>query len=65
MSDDARKLDSISVALRNMEVGTYGICQDCNKQIGDARLKAKPYARYCIECKSIREKNDAFGTNIR
>jgi DnaK suppressor protein len=65
MSDDARKLDSIALALRNMEVGTYGICQDCSKQIGDARLKAKPYARYCIECKSIREKNDISGTNIR
>lgn len=57
MSEDARKLDAISLALRNMETGIYGICQDCSKQIGDARLKAKPYARFCIECKSIREKS--------
>ena len=57
MSEDARKLDAISLALRNMEAGIYGICQDCSKQIGDARLKAKPYARFCIECKSVREKS--------
>ncbi len=57
MAEDARKLDAISLALRNLESGTYGICQDCSKQIGDARLKAKPYARFCIECKSVREKS--------
>lgn len=57
MTEDARKLESIALALRNMDAGTYGICQDCSKQIGDARLKAKPYARYCIDCKSLREKN--------
>ena len=57
MAEDARKLDAISLALRNMDVGTYGICQDCSEQIGDARLKAKPYARFCIECKSLREKS--------
>ncbi len=57
MAEDARKLDAISLALRNLEEGTYGVCQDCSQQIGDARLKAKPYARFCIECKSIREKS--------
>lgn len=57
MSDDARKLGSISQALRNLDDGTYGICQDCSKPIGEARLKAKPYARLCIDCKSEREKN--------
>jgi DnaK suppressor protein len=57
MSEDARKLGSISLALRNLENGSYGICQDCNKLIGEARLKAKPYARLCIDCKSEREKN--------
>ncbi len=57
MSDDARKLGSISQALRNLDDGTYGVCQDCSKPIGEARLKAKPYARLCIDCKSEREKN--------
>ncbi|MFA6929503.1 MAG: TraR/DksA family transcriptional regulator [Lentisphaeria bacterium] len=57
MADDARKLEIISHALRNLENGTYGMCQDCEKQIGEARLKAKPYARLCLACKSLREKN--------
>jgi len=61
MAEDARKLEAISLALRNMDAGTFGICQDCSKQIGDARLKAKPYARFCIDCKSLREKNSISG----
>ncbi|NMA42702.1 MAG: TraR/DksA family transcriptional regulator [Oligosphaeraceae bacterium] len=55
MSEDAKKLDAITTALRNIENGTYGICHDCNKPISEVRLKAKPSARLCIDCKSLRE----------
>ncbi len=57
MADDTRKLDLISQALQHLERGTYGICQDCGQIIGEGRLRAKPYARYCISCKTVREKN--------
>ncbi|MDD3695772.1 MAG: TraR/DksA family transcriptional regulator [Lentisphaeria bacterium] len=55
MSEDAKKLDVIAMALRSIENQTYGICQDCHKAISELRLKAKPYARLCIDCKSLRE----------
>lgn len=55
MSEDAKKLDSIALALRKFENGSYGICQDCSQQIGEARLRAKSYAKLCIDCKSRRE----------
>jgi len=35
----------------------YGICQDCGCDIGEERLMVKPYATFCVKCKSIREKN--------
>ena len=38
--------------------GNYGTCVDCSKPISVGRLKAKPYARLCIDCKMLREAND-------
>jgi len=57
MADNAQKLELIVQALQQIEQGTYGVCQDCGQLIGEGRLKAKPYAHYCINCKTTREKN--------
>ncbi len=61
ISDDVSKLAMIEQALKGLENGTYGICQDCHQPIGVARLRAKPYAKYCIDCKEAREKNGDRG----
>ncbi len=42
----------IDDALAGIEDGTYGICDSCHRPIPKARLRALPYARLCIECKS-------------
>jgi DnaK suppressor protein len=42
-------LEQIDAALRRIEDGTYGICQVCGKPIGEARLRARPYATLCID----------------
>ncbi|HEY9288479.1 MAG TPA: TraR/DksA C4-type zinc finger protein [Candidatus Dormibacteraeota bacterium] len=42
------ELHDIDDALRRMEQGSYGDCEQCSKPIGDERLDAKPWARYCI-----------------
>ena len=39
-----------------MDAGEYGECRVCGDQIGVARLKARPVAELCIECKSEQEK---------
>jgi len=43
-------LDSIESALHKMEHDNYGICERCTTKIPTERLKAMPYARYCIQC---------------
>ena len=58
MSDDRRRLEMITDALFTLAHGKYGICQDCGERISEARLEARPYAVYCIKCKSAREKNN-------
>ena len=57
LSDNERgQLDQIEGALRKMEKGTYGICEQCLKAIQKARIKALPFARYCIDCQNSAER---------
>lgn len=51
------ELAEIELALSKIRNGTYGICEMCEEDIGFARLKVKPHARYCIDCREIAEKN--------
>ena len=52
---EGRYLYNIEEALRRIEDGTYGKCQECNAAIGLPRLKRLPYTRLCIECKEKEE----------
>ena len=47
-------LQEIDDALAKMDDGSYGRCESCGGEISDARLEAKPAARYCIDCASKR-----------
>lgn len=42
------ELEDIHHALRRVEDRSYGTCEECGKPIGDDRLEAKPWARFCI-----------------
>jgi DnaK suppressor protein len=43
-------------ALRKIDDGSYGICEECEEEIPIKRLKAIPDARYCITCQAEMEK---------
>jgi len=51
-----RELNEIEIALGKIKNGTYGICEMCGEPIGIERLKVKNFARYCISCREINEK---------
>ena len=51
-----RELAEIEEALKKIEKGTYGICEMCEEPIQEERLKIKPYAKYCIICRELIEK---------
>jgi RNA polymerase-binding transcription factor DksA len=44
------RLEEIADALRRIEAGTYGRCQQCRRDIPRPRLEAIPYTRYCVTC---------------
>jgi len=53
---DLRKLRLIDSALSRLKNGRYGLCMRCGTKIPSERLKAKPYALMCIDCKSLEER---------
>jgi RNA polymerase-binding transcription factor len=40
----------VQAAMRAREKGTYGVCQECGRQISAERLEARPEATLCVEC---------------
>ncbi|MEA3554131.1 MAG: RNA polymerase-binding protein DksA [Campylobacterota bacterium] len=52
-----QELKEIAEALKSIENGTYGICDMCDESIAIGRLKAKPFAKYCTDCREIHENN--------
>lgn len=49
-------LKKVNEALERVEEGTYGRCGSCDAPIGFGRLKARPTAELCINCKEEQEK---------
>ncbi len=54
--DRERKLMAkIDESLNRIDSGEYGICEECGIEIGINRLKARPTAELCIDCKTLQE----------
>ena len=52
---ESKLIVKIKVALDRLEEGTFGICEECGKEIPEKRLMARPVASLCIECKRKQE----------
>jgi DnaK suppressor protein len=48
----------IEEALRRLNTGSYGICQACEERIPEKRLRAVPWARYCVGCQERLAEDD-------
>jgi len=51
-----KELNEIELALDKIKKGSFGICEMCEEPIGRARLEVKNFARFCITCREITEK---------
>ena len=49
-------LAKIDSALLKIQEGSFGECVSCGEDIGLKRLRARPVAERCIECKAEQEK---------
>ncbi|MFH0944054.1 MAG: TraR/DksA C4-type zinc finger protein [Planctomycetota bacterium] len=46
----------ITGALKEIEVGRYGLCQGCGLMIPTPRLEVLPWAAYCVTCQEQNER---------
>jgi DnaK suppressor protein len=51
------QLRNARAALRRIEEGNFGICQECDQDIHPKRLAAVPWAPYCIRCQEAVDSN--------
>lgn len=56
---EQEELRDIDAALEKLDEGTFGTCEACDGKVGYGRLNALPYARLCISCKRVEEKESA------
>lgn len=55
---ERRLLNLTEVALRRIQNGTFGECENCGEPINHKRLEAVPWAQYCIECQEKHERGE-------
>jgi RNA polymerase-binding protein DksA len=60
LSQEQDALFEIDEALKRIAKGTYGTCEMSGKQIPKARLEARPFARFTVECQNEIEKKNRY-----
>ena len=59
---EKKHLAKLGLALRKIDDGTFGICDECEEPISKKRLEARPETSLCIRCKEDQERDEkAFG----
>jgi DnaK suppressor protein len=53
-------IKKIDEALRKIEEGCFGECEECGEDIEYRRLEARPTATLCIGCKEDQEKKEVL-----
>jgi len=56
LGQQSKELGEIELALDRIKNKTYGVCDMCGDDINIERLKVKIFARYCITCREVVEK---------
>ena len=55
---ELKLIKKIDEALKRIEDGSYGICEECGCDIEEKRLSARPVATMCIACKEEQEEHE-------
>jgi len=63
LGSENEALDQIEAAIKRIEDGSYGQCEDCGKQIPESRLEAIPYTALCVRCAAQRKKATNYKPN--
>lgn len=56
-NNDKYIIGEIDDAIKKIDEGNYGMCESCNKEVGQERLDIVPYTRFCIKCEKHSRQN--------
>jgi RNA polymerase-binding transcription factor len=59
LEHDSSRFRYLKAALQRIEEGTFGQCARCESDISIKRLKAVPWAQYCLDCQDIADHSTA------
>ena len=61
-SMEFKMLRLVNAALDRINRGEYGMCHACEEEISEKRLKAIPWAAFCVHCQDSHASNDGDAT---
>lgn len=53
-------IKKVEEALKRIEEGTFGECEECGEDIEVRRLEARPTATLCVSCKEDQERKEVL-----
>ncbi len=54
-----KEIRGLEAALRRVDLGVYGVCRECDGDIGYERLQSQPAAERCLACQQQYERSYA------
>ena len=57
---ETAELGQIAGAFERLDLGTFGLCTDCDTQIATERLRATPQVTRCMACQETFERRTRF-----
>jgi DnaK suppressor protein len=58
------RLSEVRAALQRIQLGTFGICADCEEEISMKRLVAVPWTTSCLACREASERSQISAGNV-
>ena len=57
LQNESGAVQKIDAALRRIDQGDYGFCEECEEAIAKPRLEAIPWTTLCVDCQRAAESN--------
>jgi DnaK suppressor protein len=61
---ESKLLKEVNAAMKRVDEGSYGTCLRCDEEIPEKRMKAVPWAAYCVPCQESIERQRAAGEEV-
>ena len=61
---ESKLLKEVNAAMKRVDEGSYGTCLRCEEEIPEKRMKAVPWAAYCVPCQESIERQRAAGEEV-